>query len=63
MLEYIRNSGWVADIPARDLTDKEVRQYGGEKRLLATGCYQKPKPEAAVEKAVEEPAKEQEWQE
>jgi hypothetical protein len=37
MLKYNGN-GFLAGIPARDLTDDEVREFG-EKELLATGLY------------------------
>ena len=30
--------GAVGNVPARDLTDEEVEQCGGEKILLATNC-------------------------
>jgi hypothetical protein len=39
MLKYVGN-GSLADIPARDLTDEEVEQFG-EAFLLATGLYVK----------------------
>ncbi len=39
MLKYIGNAS-LADIPARDLTDDEVRQFG-EAFLLSTGLYVK----------------------
>lgn len=38
MLRYVGN-GFLAGIPARDLTDAEVEQYGGADELLATGLY------------------------
>ena len=31
--------GWLPNIPARDLTEEEVKQYGGEKFLLKSGLY------------------------
>ncbi len=40
MLKYIGNAS-LADIPARDLTDDEVKIYGGEEFLLSTGLYAK----------------------
>jgi len=40
MLKYIGNAS-LADIPARDLTDDEVKIYGGEEFLLSTGLYVK----------------------
>ena len=39
MLKYVGN-GSLADIPARDLTDDEVKQFG-ESFLLSTGLYVK----------------------
>lgn len=33
--------GFVYHIPARDLTEEEVEQYGGEKALLKTGIYER----------------------
>jgi hypothetical protein len=34
--------GWLPEIPARDLNDDEVKQFGGEAALLKTGLYEKP---------------------
>ena len=31
----------LPNIPARDLTDDEVKEYGGESALIATGLYAK----------------------
>jgi hypothetical protein len=36
----------LPDVPARDLTDEEVKRHGGEKALLASGLYEKPKAKA-----------------
>lgn len=33
--------GWLPNIPARDLTNDEVRELGGEKALLETGLYER----------------------
>jgi len=33
--------GFVPGIPARDLTADEVKKYGGEKYLIATGLYRR----------------------
>jgi hypothetical protein len=38
MFEYIGNGKFVRGIPARDLTDEEVKRHG-KKRLLKTGLY------------------------
>jgi len=40
MLKYIEG-GFIYGIPARDLTEKEVEEYGGEKFLIKTGLYEK----------------------
>ena len=45
MLIYI-GSSFLPGIPARDLSAEEVKQYGGEKYLLSTGLYAKPKKES-----------------
>lgn len=34
--------GFLAGVPARDLTPDEVEIYGGEQLLLASGLYIKP---------------------
>ena len=49
MLKYNGN-GFLPGIPARDLTDDEVKELGGEKKLLATGLYSKEKSEQEIEK-------------
>ena len=33
--------GFVGNVPARDLTDDEVKAHGGEESLLATGLYER----------------------
>jgi len=40
-LNYIGNGAFIPGIPARDLAPEEVEQYGGERKLLRTGLYQK----------------------
>lgn len=45
MLIYIGNGAAIPDIPARDLSDEEVEQFGGEQRLVKTGLYRKPSKE------------------
>jgi len=40
--------GSLDGVPARDLSDEEVEQCGGEKILLATKLYQKPHGDKAV---------------
>lgn len=45
--------GFLPGIPARDLTDEEVKEHGGEQALVATGLYRKPEkktPEKAPKK-------------
>lgn len=44
MLKYIGNGAAlvIEQVPARDLTDQEVTEYGGEAVLLASGLYAKP---------------------
>ena len=44
-LIYIGNGEFLPGVPARDLTEAEVKQYGGEKALLESGLYTKPKSE------------------
>ena len=34
--------GSLPGIPARDLTDEEAKEHGGDKKLVATGLYEKP---------------------
>ncbi len=48
MLKYI-GDGWLDGVPARDLSDEEVKQFG-KKRLIESGLYIEIKPiRAAVE--------------
>jgi hypothetical protein len=42
-LKYIPAGFTIQAIPARDLTDEEVEQWG-EEYLLATGLYVRPEP-------------------
>lgn len=44
MLKYTGGGygGFIADVPARDLTDEEVDRFGGENALLLTNLYEKP---------------------
>jgi hypothetical protein len=54
MLKYIGN-GFIPGIPARDLSDDEVKKHGGVKLLLSTGLYAKPKKEKKkIEIVIEE---------
>ena len=49
MLKFIGN-GFIPGIPARDLTDEEVKKYGGEKLLISKGLWEKPKPKKEKKK-------------
>ena len=49
----IKGAAGIVGIPARDLNGDEVKRYGGEKALLATGLYTKP-AERVVQEVVEE---------
>lgn len=49
MLKYIGN-GWLKGVPARDLTDEEVKEYG-KKRLLDSGLYEEAKEKKSKETA------------
>ena len=54
MLKYI-GTGFLPGIPARDLTDEEVKKCGGVKFLLSTGLYAKPKKKKVAKiKIIEE---------
>ena len=59
MLIY-NGKGFLPGIPARDLTDEEVKEFGGEKKLLATGLYVK---EAPKKKRETKPKEGETWQE
>lgn len=51
MLKYI-GKGFVPGIPGRDLNSDEVKKYGGEKYLLSTGLFEKPKKKILVKKKI-----------
>jgi len=51
MLRYV-GDGFIPGIPARDLTDDEVKKYGGEKLLLSTGLFAKSKPKKVEKKKI-----------
>jgi hypothetical protein len=55
MLIYRGKGSHLDGIPARDLSNEEVKKYGGEKKLIASKLYekpkQKPKPDKGVNKA------------
>jgi|APSaa5957512622_1039677.scaffolds.fasta_scaffold26529_2 hypothetical protein len=42
MLKYVGNGAFIVEVPARDLTAKEVRKYG-KRKLLSSGLYAEPK--------------------
>lgn len=56
-LKYI-GDGFLPGVPARDLTEDEVKEFGGLKVLLASGLYEKAEDEkpAAGKKADKEGA-------
>ena len=53
MLKYIGN-GFIPGIPAKDLSEDEVKKYGGVKFLLSTGLFAKPKKKKEIKIVVEE---------
>ena len=52
-LNYIGNGHALRGIPARDLSDAETIWYG-EKKLVQSGLYQKPKKEKQAKESQEE---------
>ncbi len=42
MLKYVGRGASLPGVPARDLSDEEVKQYD-EKFLLRTGLYERPR--------------------
>jgi hypothetical protein len=42
-LIYVGDGGFIPEVPARDLTEAEVAQYGKAK-LLQSGLYKEPGP-------------------
>lgn len=62
MLKW-NGKGFFPGIPARDLTDEEVKKYGGVKFLVGLGCYEKPAKKKKLEVEKEEIIEEGEkWQ-
>lgn len=47
MLRYVGNGSWLPGVPARDLTDEEVKEYGGKDFLVRTHLYEVAKMERA----------------
>ena len=44
MLKYIGNGSFLPDVPARDLTEKEIKDRGLDKKvLIASGLYHESK--------------------
>lgn len=58
MLKYIGNGSFIIDIPARDLTDDEVKLYGGVVALVKTGLYEKVEEKSPSRDSQGSPAKE-----
>lgn len=57
MLRYVGKGFSLSSlgVPARDLTDEEVKKYGGEKFLVGTGLYARPlKPMKSATKGMVE---------
>lgn len=56
-----KGDGAMIGIPARDLTDAEVRQYGGAAALIATGLYEPMPvhPDKTVKATAKEPVAEE----
>ena len=48
MLIYVGKGAFLPGVPDRDLTDEEVKQYGGEATLIKSGLYEQPKHERAT---------------
>lgn len=50
MLKYIKEKmQFLAGVPARDLTDDEIKLYGGEAYLIKSGLYKKVKIKKPVD--------------
>lgn len=47
MLRYVGEGKAIIGIPARDLRDEEVKEYGGEDFLVGTGLYEKMEDEGS----------------
>jgi hypothetical protein len=41
-LIYIGNDDFLPGVPARDLSEAEVKEHGGEKKLVQSGLYRRP---------------------
>jgi hypothetical protein len=39
MLQYLGNGKWTPGIPARDIEDEEIAEYGGKDLILAAGLH------------------------
>ena len=50
MLIYRGKGAYLPGIPGRDLNDDEVKKFGGEKKLINTGLYEKPLTKKGVNK-------------
>jgi hypothetical protein len=49
MLKYI-GRGVIPGIPAKDLSDDDVKKHGGKEALIKTGLYAEPKPASPKKK-------------
>jgi len=60
MLKYTGGGygGMLAHIPARDLNDEEVKELGGEEKLIKTGLYVRSKNHAPIKEIEVAPEKE-----
>jgi hypothetical protein len=48
-----KGGGFIPGVPARDLTEEEVKEHGGAKVLTAHGLYEE-KQEKAAEKSAKD---------
>lgn len=45
MLKYIGDGSWLPGVPARDLTEDEIKQFGAStEALIKSGLYVKDQP-------------------
>ena len=52
-MKYLRN-GFMAGVPARDLSEDEVKKYG-KKRLLESGLYEEVRKPRIKKEEIEQP--------
>ena len=60
MLKYIGN-GFVPGIPARNLSEAEVKKYGGVDFLVSTGLFEEPIKVKKVKPKIEPDEEGEEW--